>query len=69
VIHHPRLKLPNGRIDHSRKPEIVTDLITEYFPTAPKRELFYRAFDDPAAERRRRAKREAVCWHFWGNEA
>jgi N6-adenosine-specific RNA methylase IME4 len=21
VIHHPRLELPNGRVDHSRKPK------------------------------------------------
>jgi N6-adenosine-specific RNA methylase IME4 len=54
---------------HSRKPEIFADLITEYFPNCPKLEMFYRALDDPEAERIRRAKREAAGWYFWGNEA
>jgi N6-adenosine-specific RNA methylase IME4 len=53
---------------HSEKPEAVADMITEYFPTAPKLEMFYRALDDPAAERLRRAKREAAGWFFHGNE-
>jgi N6-adenosine-specific RNA methylase IME4 len=54
---------------HSRKPEIFADLIAAYYPTAPKLEMFYRALDDPEAERIRRAKREAAGWYFWGNEA
>jgi N6-adenosine-specific RNA methylase IME4 len=68
VIHHPRLRLKNGRIDHSRKPEIFATMITEYFPTAPKLEMFYRALEDPGEERVRRAKREAAGWFFFGNE-
>jgi N6-adenosine-specific RNA methylase IME4 len=68
VIHHPRLRLPNGKIDHSRKPEIFADMITAYFPTAAKLEMFYRALDDPADELARRAKRAAAGWYFWGNE-
>jgi hypothetical protein len=31
--------------------------------------MFYRALDDPAAERSRRAKRDAAGWHMFGNEA
>jgi N6-adenosine-specific RNA methylase IME4 len=68
MIRHPRIRRADGRIDHSRKPEIFAEMITAYFPTAPKLEMFYRAFDDPAAEAIRRAKREATGWHFWGNE-
>jgi hypothetical protein len=65
----PRERKPNGRIDHSRKPEIFADMITAYFPTCPKLEMFYRALDDPEAECQRRAKREAAGWYFHGNEA
>jgi N6-adenosine-specific RNA methylase IME4 len=54
---------------HSRKPEIFADMITAYYPTAPKLEMFYRALDDPEAERVRRGKREATGWYFHGNEA
>jgi N6-adenosine-specific RNA methylase IME4 len=54
---------------HSRKPEVFADLVAAYFPNLPKLEMFYRALDDPAAERLRRAKREAVGWHVFGNEA
>jgi N6-adenosine-specific RNA methylase IME4 len=53
---------------HSRKPEIFADMITAYYPNCPKLEMFYRALDDPEAERVRRAKREAAGWYFWGNE-
>ena len=55
--------------EHSRKPEILVDLITAYYPTAPKLEMFYRPSDDPELERARRAKREAAYWYVWGNEA
>jgi N6-adenosine-specific RNA methylase IME4 len=53
---------------HSRKPEVFADMIAAYYPTCPKLEMFYRALDDPEAERVRRAKREANGWFFWGNE-
>jgi N6-adenosine-specific RNA methylase IME4 len=69
VIRHPRPRLSNGRIDHSRKPEVFAEMITGYFPTAPKLELFYRVLEDSAAETARRAEREATGWFFWGNEA
>jgi N6-adenosine-specific RNA methylase IME4 len=68
VIRHPRLRLKNGRIDHSRKPEIFATMIPEYFPTAPKLEMFYRGLEDPGQERLRRKKREAAGWYFHGNE-
>jgi N6-adenosine-specific RNA methylase IME4 len=54
---------------HSRKPEVFADMIADYFPNLPKLEMFYRAFDDPDAERARRARREAAGWHVFGNEA
>ncbi|HEY1430369.1 MAG TPA: hypothetical protein VGF39_01855, partial [Stellaceae bacterium] len=57
------------REEHSRKPEIFADLITAYFPTCSKLEMFYRAMDDPEAERLRRANRGAGGWYFHGNEA
>ena len=44
-------------------------MITDYFPTAPKLEMFYRALDDPETERLRCAKRAAAGWYFHGNEA
>jgi N6-adenosine-specific RNA methylase IME4 len=69
VIRHPRLRTLDGRIDHSRKPEIFADMVTEYFPTAAKLELFYRALEDPVAEELRCAKREPAGWFRWGNEA
>jgi N6-adenosine-specific RNA methylase IME4 len=54
---------------HSRKPEVFAAMISAYYPTVPKLEMFYRALDDPEAERSRREKREAAGWFFWGNEA
>jgi N6-adenosine-specific RNA methylase IME4 len=60
-------RAPPGR--HSEKPEAVAEMITAYYPNLPKLEMFYRALDDPEAERLRRAKREAAGWYFWGNEA
>jgi N6-adenosine-specific RNA methylase IME4 len=54
---------------HSRKPEVFAEMITAYYPTAPKLEMFYRPLDDPELERARQAKREAAGWHAWGNEA
>jgi N6-adenosine-specific RNA methylase IME4 len=42
--------------DHSAKPPLFRDLITDLFPTVPKLELFARG-DAPAG------------WDFWGNEA
>jgi N6-adenosine-specific RNA methylase IME4 len=53
---------------HSRKPEIFAEMIAAYYPSCPKLEMFYRALDDPEAERVRREKREAAGWYAWGNE-
>jgi hypothetical protein len=36
---------------HRGKPEVFADMISAYFPTLPKLEMFYRALDDPEAER------------------
>ena len=60
------IEAPNPQ--HSRKPEIFADEISRLWPNTPKLEMFYRALDDPEAERVRRAKREAAGWYFWGNE-
>jgi N6-adenosine-specific RNA methylase IME4 len=53
---------------HSRKPEVFADMITAYYPTAPKLEMFYRPLDDPELEDLRQAKREPAGWYIWGNE-
>jgi N6-adenosine-specific RNA methylase IME4 len=57
---------PAGK--HSEKPEAFAEMITEYFPTMPKLEMFYRADDDPEIERARRARRQRAGWTMWGNE-
>jgi N6-adenosine-specific RNA methylase IME4 len=54
---------------HSQKPEAFAEMITEYFPTMLKLEMFYRVEDDPEVERARRAWRERAGWKLWGNEA
>ncbi len=63
------IKAPKPYPRQSQKPEIFADHLSRLWPSTPKLEMYYRAYPDPAAERVRRAKREAAGWYFYGNEA
>lgn len=65
----PLALIRERRGKHSEKPDIFAENIATLYPTAPKLEMFYRALDDPEAERVRRAQREAARWFVHGNEA